>query len=182
VSYIRKINGEVVTDAEYEAYRRRNRKEIDAKWQDMFRSKKAPGLAGDDTTFFNAFGTLHDQLGNQTEMVVQAAKEQGYTPGENDVYMGSVARGIGDPEAFFNAGRGRAEMKKTIEENFGTASVGRWVETKNVDRPEAKPIALADDIVEDHYKEMVFENPDVLRRDKGEVKHEIVQRHGRNRV
>ena len=133
MSYIRKINGEVVTDAEYEAYRRRNRKEIDAKWQDMFRSKKAPGLAGDDTTFFNA-------------------------------------------------GRGRAEMKKTIEENFGTASVGRWVETKNVDRPEAKPIALADDIVEDHYKEMVFENPDVLRRDKGEVKHEIVQRHGRNRV
>jgi hypothetical protein len=177
------INGERVTEEEYAAHCKKNSKRYRDNLRDILDSRKPPALAGDDTTFFNAFGTLYDQLGDQADMVVEEAKRQGYTPSGNDIYMGSVARGIGDPEAFFHAGRGRAEYKRTIEDNFGTASSGRWVETKNIDRPPPENITLADDIVEDIYRERMLIDPEILRRNKADVKAEIIEDHGaRKRV
>jgi len=177
------INGERVTEEEYAAHCKKNAKRYRDNLRDILTSRKPPDLHGDDTTFMNAFGTLHKQLGDQADMVVEAAKRQGYTPSANDVYMPSVARSIGDPEAFFHGGRGRADMKRSIEENFGTASVGRWVETKNVDRPPPENIPLADDIVEDIYRERMLIDPEIMKRNKADVKAEIIEDHGaRKRV
>jgi hypothetical protein len=168
------VNGKWVSEPVSPAKARQYR----ANMTDIFESRQAPGLHGDDTRFMNAFGTLDKQLGNQADLVVEAAKEQGYTPGINDVYMPSVARTIGDPEAFFHGGRGRADLKRTIEDNWGTASVGPWVETKNVERPPVETVPLAEDLIVDRYKEMVLENPDVMKRDIKEVREEIIQKHG----
>ncbi len=154
-----------------------------ARMQDLLDNRSAPGFTGGEDSFFNTHGTLRQQLGPQTDMIVAAAKAQGYTPGPNDVYMPSMCRPNrpGDPIAFFSPGSGaRAQMKQRIEKHFGTESEG-WVKTKQnfhnkVESTLPKP-GLCGDIVEDLYQERVVENPDLLKHE-GETKADIVKKHG----
>jgi hypothetical protein len=77
----------------------------------------SPGLRT-DTLFHKGRGTLLQQMDGDEEYckyLVHKAKQKGYTPGANDVYIGQMADSDGDPNAWFKPGEGLAEMRKRLQ-------------------------------------------------------------------
>ncbi len=104
-----------------------------------------PGLHTDDEFMANR-GTLRDQLGDQTELVVKAAKKNGYKPSMHDVYLPSAARFAGDPEAFVKHDSAKGTLKRTFEKR-GWACEG----SVKVKGRQAEPVdkGLGDDLVKE---------------------------------
>lgn len=110
---------------------------------EMCDAGKSPGLQT-DTLFHAGRGTLLDQMDGDTEYVkylTTKAKQKGYTPGANDVYIGQMADGDGDPKAWFKPGEGRAEMKKRcIASGKGCDMVGLHVKPREYQPRQGKAI------------------------------------------
>lgn len=159
--------------------------------KEICEARCAPGFTNGDDALSNRYGTLRKQLGDQTDMVIAAARAKGYNPSPNDIYMPTMCRpigaaggkgGMGDPIAFIPQGSGaRKTMKDRIEKHFGTETDG-WVKTKETFRDRRESVlpkqGLSADIVQDLYAEKVLENPGLLDRDENEVKAEIRLDHG----
>lgn len=98
-----------------------NRESIEAVWHgrgsEMRKSGVCPKLKT-DTEFHARRGTLVDQLGGDeawAKFITKRAKERGYNPGVNDVYISQLVRsevGPGDPQAWIKPSEGRAEVAK----------------------------------------------------------------------
>jgi hypothetical protein len=97
------------------------------KLMDMLESMTAPGTRT-DTDFHKGRGSILDQCDgdyNIAKNLVQQSIKRGYTPGANDVYIGQIANGTGDPSAWFKPGEGRSELKKRlIEKGMGCEAPG----------------------------------------------------------
>ena len=138
-----------------------------------------PPRARTDREFFEGMGTLDKQFdydGKMHEGVVKLAMKNGYKPNNNDVYLSSLARFPGDPEAFISPSGGRGQIQDTCErrgwECHGT------VNTKHrqpEEAPKAKP--LGEDIVRRAMAEEHTKNPDTKRMDQGELRHNIIKKH-----
>mgnify|MGYP006908267043 CR=1 FL=1 len=147
---------------------------------------RRPPRVETDREFFLDHGMLAKQFqthmkDNQKEMeyYLRVAKKMGHNPGANDVYVSSIARFPGDPEAFVPPTGGRGHVKKVLEER-GWASSG-IVNTKYrepEEDPREKAVPLSDRIVHGEMRKRIRENPDEARKDYDELKSEIVADHG----
>ena len=84
---------------------------------DMLAFRQAP-RANTDREFFEGMGTLDTQFSGDEAMrdrLIAKAKSKGYKPNPNDVYLSSLARYPGDPEAFVPATGGRGHIKAVCE-------------------------------------------------------------------
>lgn len=119
-------------------------------FQEMVETGQLPTMNCDVDSFHKGRGTLLDQLDGDevwAKHVTSNAKKHGYTPGNNDVYLGQLARFPGDPDAFFKPGEGKAELKKRVEESGkGVHMPGLDIEAKP---KEIKSKKLADKHVRD---------------------------------
>lgn len=176
----RMVDGKFVTTQPETAESRKRGKR---RMAEIFAARQAPGFSGSDDKFLNSFGSLNKQFGeDHARIICQEAEKHGYKPGANDVYMPTVARFTGDPDAFFSGGNARAKLKKTIEKNFGTESDG-WVNTKQTCHNEPSRLpkpGLAEDLVEQVYADEVKANPELALK-KAETKAAIREKHGRNK-
>jgi len=138
-----------------------------------------PPRARTDREFFEGIGTLEKQFsydGKMHEGVVKLAMKHGYKPNNNDVYLSSLARFVGDPEAFVSPTGGRGQIQETCErrgwECHGT------VNTKYREPEEApKKKSMGKDILDRKVREAHKANPDTVRMDQGELRHDIVKKH-----
>jgi Fe2+ transport system protein FeoA len=179
-----KINGQYVTEEEWD----RHGKARDAKFgnllDDMLESRQAPRGLTDDV-YFGGVGTLADQIADpmQLEHVVQNAMRHGYTPKSTDFYRADIAQFEGDPRAFFNHGHGRGEIRKRL------AEMGMYEDREGdvkcvqpLEDPYKNPIhKLSPTITKRIKKNRIKENPDLARADQRELEAEIVETHGWNK-
>jgi hypothetical protein len=111
--------------------------------KEMCEAGTGPGLRT-DTLFHAGRGTLLDQMDGDTEYVkylTTKAKQKGYTPGANDVYIGQMADSDGDPKAWFKPGEGLAEMKKRcVASGKGCDMVGLHVKPREYQPRQGKAI------------------------------------------
>lgn len=141
---------------------------------------RSPPRAKSDRELFEGLGTLDKQFGGndtQIDSVVAAARARGYEPNPNDVYMPTLADGLGDPLAFVPATGGRGHIKKVCEMR-GTSCHG-LVEVEG--RPLEAPIeagALAPDLAEEMIEQRIAANPDLARVDRRDLLAEVQHQHG----
>jgi len=141
----------------------------------MLAFQKAP-RGHTDASFTQFRGTLEQQFAGDPEglaQVVAAAKRQGYTPSYTDVYLPNLADSVGDPRAFVKT---RGELKKVCEER-GLECTGT-VNVKGRERREIPNVRLADDIAEAAVNDMIRENPDLSRKNRKELKEQVIEKHG----
>lgn len=139
-----------------------------------------PPRAMTDAVFFEGFGTLDKQFAGDErvrDQVIKRAMAGGYKPNNNDVYLSALARYPGDPEAFVPATGGRGHIKAVCEKR-GWECDGA-VKTKRKE-PEKDPrsVPLAKDLVNRKVAEAIKKNPDLKRKDQGELRHDIIKKHG----
>lgn len=135
--YVVKINGVryEVENGVYNPPLPQERIEKDAEHiKDIVKTRQCPGLRT-DTNWHAGRGTLMDQMDGDEAWcrhLVREAKEQGYTPGINDVYIGQIADKTGDPDAWIKPGDGRAEIIKRAKKK------GKGVEAPGISvKPQA---------------------------------------------
>lgn len=147
------INGRTVTEGEFVKGANGIR--------DILETRQFPGLQTDDEFMANR-GSLADQLKHQTEDIVSAARRAGYNPSHSDVYLPSVARFPGDPEAFIKHDSARGHIKKTLEAR-GWSCEGS-VKVKGRQSP-PKEKKLGDDLALEGARELRLKNPKASARD-----------------
>lgn len=132
-------------------------------------------------TFEAGRGSLLDQLhGDQhhADAAMRNARLAGGNPSAGDIYMPTLARFCGDPEAFIPTGGGEQYVKKLLRKR-------RWdngeLSVKH-DRPPRQRVALAPDLVEQQRQKLLKREPSLAVKDQGELRHEIIKRHGRKRA
>jgi hypothetical protein len=140
----------------------------------IIESRQFPGLQTDDEFMANR-GTLSSQLGEQTESVVKAAKQNGYKPNLNDVYLPAMARFPGDPEAFVSHGSARGSVRRTMESR-GWGCEG----SVKVKARESEPAScrLADEIVEQEVLKLTLEDKNARKAGLKELKQHVIDKHG----
>lgn len=147
---------------------------------EMFALRQAPRGMTDDV-FLAQRGTLNQQVRDPKSLdkLVKNAKKCGYTPKANDYYDPGVARFTGDPQAFFSHGSGRGKLKQVLEQR-GVESLNGDVQTakRREVEPQKRVHRLHPRLVKRHMRRMVAENPGLARKDKRELVHEIVHKHG----
>ncbi len=150
------------------------------RFAEMLALQQAPRGFTDDV-FLAQRGTLDQQIKDPEALrrITSNARKKGYAPKPTDYYDPGVARYPGDPEAFFNHGQGRGKLKEVLESR-GVESEGA-VTTKRREplvEPKKRVHRLHPRLVKRHMQRMVKENPDLARKDKREMVHEIVTKHG----
>ena len=163
-----KVNGKTVTKKQLRSGTKR--------LKEILETRQFPGVQTDDD-FMKNRGTLRDQLGTQTDMVVNAAKAKGYTPSQNDVYLPALANSIGDPAAFVKHSGARGHIRRVCEsrdwECDGAVKVKRDFRTK-VDK---KP-TLAKDLVIQYAAEKAKKDKHIAKASLAEVTADAVRDHG----
>ena len=143
----------------------------------MVASQKAP-KALTDREFFSGTGTLGQQFEQRyVDDIVYAARQKGYNPSPNDVYMRTLAREPGDPEAFVPPTGGRNHIRRVCESR-GLPCEGA-VNVKAGPQKEVKIKRLGDDIVNRIYHSS--KDPDILaaKKDgKREAREAIISKYG----
>jgi len=133
-----------------------------------------------DTKYFASFKSLGDELHDEhLTSVVSSARNHGYEPSRNDVYMPELARFEGDPEAFVSPTHGRQRIKDVCESRGAINDGGlhfHWP------KPTHDPLApenrepLGDDIIRAGIREIIEENPDAAKEPLETVKAEVIKR------
>jgi hypothetical protein len=138
---------------------------------EMLASRKCAAL-DTDKMFFNQFGNLGDENDPvYLNRITSNARREGYAPSVGDVYVPGLADYPGDPKAFVSRASGRGAIKKHM------ARVERGPESDPFDK--ASRVPLAEDIVQDHVRQMVAEDPGVVKRRKpAELREEVIAKHG----
>lgn len=153
------------------------------KFAEMLALRTAPRGMTDDV-FLAGRGTLNSQIRDKKSLgkVVHAARKAGYNPKPTDYYDPGVARFPGDPEAFFNHGSGRGKLKGVLErrgvESDGSVNAVSTKRREPLSDPKKPVHRLHPRLVQRHLRRMIRQNPDLARKDKAEIKHEIIQKHG----
>lgn len=157
------------------------------KFAEMLAMRSAPRGMTDDV-FLAGRGTLDKQIKDKRslEKVVSNARKAGYNPNANDYYDPGVARFTGDPEAFFTHGSGRGKLKRVFErrgvESDGSVNAVTVKRREPLTAPKKHVHKLHPRLVQRHLRQMIRENPDLARKDKAELKHEIIKKHGSPKV
>lgn len=145
---------------------------------EMFAMRQPPRCMTDSVLFEGVRG-LGDQY-NELELkyLLEGAKKHGYTPPPNAMYMPTLARFRGDPEAFITQADGRHYIRKLLEKR-GTGGEGA-VNVKSREPEEApKPkYRLAPDIVNRIYQAQCQAKPELREKPVAEVKADIIETHG----
>lgn len=142
---------------------------------------QSPPRCMSDRELFEGFGTLDKQFSDPLykKFVLDNAKRRGFVPGNYDVYMPSLARYPGDPEAFVPPTGGRGHIKKICEQR-GWAHEG-CVTVKGQDGArnplDDKDKKLAPDLVAENMRKYVEKNPGV-KMSRDELRHTIIEKHG----
>jgi len=144
---------------------------------EMLALRKAPSAETEDT-FLSNFGRLRDQFDQDDRYVgelVKAARKDGYNPGENDVYMPTIATKFGDPRAFIKS---RAEARAVAEERGTELTVNGRTIVKHRE-PEQDPYETApklnDALVAPEVKKLRRENPKLS---VHEAREAVIDKHG----
>lgn len=144
----------------------------------IFATRRAPGSLS-DREFFAGRGTLSDQFrGDERtlDLLVAEAKNKGYSPSPNDVYVSALANDFGDPLAFVPAAGGRGHVKKVCEmRGHGCEGLVSVKPSGMIDPPQNGP-RLAEDIVADGVAAEIRKNPDLASR-REEVREAFIERH-----
>jgi hypothetical protein len=179
MSYVIKIDGREVTAAERDQHLAKKRR-LHGGLEPIFHDREAPG-ANTDTQFLAKFGRLYEQLdGNQRhcESLRQAAMRQGYTPGEFDVYLPTLAKKHGDPRAFV---RSRGEAVKLAEER-GTGLCFNGEPIVPAREPETDPwdnfTPLAENRIRHHVEELIASDPSNATRPIQELREQVIDKYG----
>ena len=144
--------------------------------REAMKSKRFPGVKTENT-FFSGRGTLADQFKDDPEFlqqIIDGAKAKGYNPSPNDIYLQSVAREDGDPDAFVSQADGLGKIRKVCEQR------GLYCEELGAERREVAPpekIALAEDLVAEkvaEYKSV----PEFAGKPDGELRELVIEKHG----
>lgn len=129
-------------------------------------------------TFESGRGTLADQFKGDDKMlkyVVAQAKARGYNPSSRDVYMRSLAKFPGDPEAFVKTGEGESKVKDVIRKrNWTCEELG----IEATDREPPKKRGLAPDLVEEVRRKMLKKDPSLKAKNQNELREAIIDKHG----
>lgn len=142
--------------------------------KEILDSGEFPGLQTDDE-FMAGRGTLQDQLGEQTNDIVAAARRQGYEPSRNDVYLPALAERPGDPSAFVRHDSARGEIRRRCEKR-GWACEGSVKVKGRQDEPKKK--ALGNDIIADSVLDLQMSDRHARKASVKELKQEVIRRHG----
>lgn len=171
------VNGRRLEGDELKAFRARQKKRCAKKLDEMLALRKAPGCETEATHLSN-FGTLLSQFNGDERALkehVKAAQEHGYTPGVNDVYIPTLARFKGDPEAHISS-RGDA-VRLAEKRGEGLEINGREVVKSR--EPESDPwddrTVLAEDLIQESLPEVMASNPTLNAADAREV---VIEKHG----
>lgn len=149
---------------------------------DMLAARQAPG-GQTDTSFFAGHDQTVGKLIEKDPTFGQALKRavaQGYKPNPNDVYLPALANNVGDPAAFVPATGGKGHIKKVCESRNWNCEGTVSVRARELPPPTA-PL-LAESIVQEKLREKVKANPDLARKDKAELRSEIIAKHGRKKA
>jgi hypothetical protein len=139
---------------------------------------KSPPRGSTDSTYFSDLKTLDKQFSgseDQGDMIVNSAKKNGYNPSSSDCYMPALARFPGDPKAFIKHSDGRTAVQKRYNETVADIAASKRRQEQAITLGGKR---LAKPIRDREYQRLVAANPDVKRRNKKEVLHEIVSKHG----
>lgn len=162
-------------------YRAMVRKGVSPLMAEMLTLQQAPG-SRTDKEFFNGRGTLASQFDGDEKVlakVVQNAKSRGFVPGVNDVYVPSMADGVGDPAAFVPATGGRNHVRRVCEQR-GWSCDGD-VKLKGRDAGEPVNVPLAADLVAEGAYNATLQNPDMTHKQKSELAEKISHEHRREK-
>lgn len=169
-------NGKLVWDredtpAEQEIY--------EARFEEMCRARRGPRSLTDDVAIggLDTLGKHFEGDEKNLERLCRTAQAHGYNPMHSDVYLPALADFPGDPKAFVRNDV-RAHVKKVCEAK-GVPCTG-MVEVKEGEKKPVKKVRLAKRLIEEEYRARVAKNPDVARKDKGEVTAQIVEDHALN--
>lgn len=130
-----------------------------------------PSLHTDDEFMANR-GSLQSQLGEQTADIVKLAQRHGYNPKHSDVYLSSIARFPGDPEAFVSHDSARGKIKKTLEKRGWSCDGSVKVKGRQM---EPKQTRLATDLAVEGARSLARANPKAK---VGDLIEEAVHVHG----
>lgn len=146
-------------------------------FSEMIALRKPPRGMTDDI-FFSGTPMLADQFRNQPEMMkrIEAARSMGYNPSPHDIYMPSLAKCVGDPDAWLSRTAGRSHIQKVLEQR-GWGCNGHWEKSPRQVQPGPdKP--LAEDVVRDTMRQTVADNPDLATLDRRELREQVIEKHG----
>jgi hypothetical protein len=148
-------------------------------WAAMCAAQKAPA-SRTDREFFAGRHTLAQQFaGNEQQLaaIVDAARRQGFEPQANMIYDSTLARTLGDPQAFLSPSGGVGELRRKVEAVGGSYDGAVKIKARQPEQPpEAAP--LAPDLVADLIEQKVRENPDLARVDRRDLAAEVQSKHG----
>jgi hypothetical protein len=153
------------------------------KFAEMIALQCGPRLNTDDT-FFAGFGRLYEQFGSQKHLdrYIQTAKKHGFTPSPDSVYMPSLARFQGDPEAFVTRSQGRHYIRKLLESRgYKCDSSLSNIEARE---PEDDPLSLkaikplGEDIIRRRVTQMTTQDPSLKSKSRSELREMVIAKHG----
>lgn len=150
-----------------------------ARMADILESHVMPGGMTDDS-WLAQHGTLEKQFAGDPDglnAVIAGAKKHGITPNPNSVYMPSLAKEVGDPQAFV---MGRGDVERVCRDrnvDCIPTSIGAPKHTRITREPKTVKPHLAPDLAAQMAKKMVERNPELKRLDKSDLIAEVNRVH-----
>ena len=136
-----------------------------------------------DSTFFRGVGMLGDQIDTpkDLDMRVNAARRHGYSPGQNDMYIPTLAQFPGDPRAFVSQADGRGEIKRRCIRN--QTSCEGLVNYQAGQRPPRPKVKLAEQTIRRYMKQAIKKDPGAANtpEKKRALRERIIQAHAFNK-
>jgi hypothetical protein len=113
---------------------------------------------------------LDQHGGNELEVLGLKADlaKHGYKLKADDQYIKTAAEFRGDPRAIVNETQSFSDLEKGIKER----------QKRRAEEPAKIKRKLAPKIVERIRQQKIKSNPDLARKDQGELRHEIISKHG----
>lgn len=141
-----------------------------------------PGVVGTDSQYFAIHGTLDKQFNSDhdLEIRVREARKRGYNPSPNDVYEPSLARFIGDPEAFVPASGGRGHVKRVVRKRNSTCEGPVTVNDRFQTDP-GPSTPLAPDLLKRYVRQKARESAAFRRLSKSDQKASVIEQHAYKR-
>lgn len=142
---------------------------------DMLSSGIPPGCRTDSTFLHgNVNGNQFENQAHIGDAYKKKADKAGVSV-TGKKYLSSLARYAGDPEAWVS---GRGDVERVVRERGWSCEGAVNVDaTNDVPVKEKKRVRLAEDIVQRKMAESLAVNPE--QKDLGELRHKIIEKHGR---
>lgn len=109
-----------------------------------------------------------EMIGNHRKEVAEKMGQS--TKGKK--YISQLARFVGDPEAWVD---GRGDVQRVLEKR-GWGSEGS-VKAKLREKEPPKPVALAEDLIQEKMREMVIKDPGLKEKPREELREKVLDKH-----